>query len=60
MKRRPETVEQAFPDPRGRRAGDAAVDAMPGTASMNDHLDAYEAAYFAVVGSSPFRPRKKP
>jgi hypothetical protein len=52
-------VEQLFPHPRGRRAGDEAVDALPVTSPMTHYLDAWEGAYFAVAGDSPFRARTR-
>ena len=54
-----DSVEKVFPDARARRAADAVVDAMDTSLSMRDFLDAWEAKYFEVAGSSPVRrPRR--
>lgn len=54
-KRTEVTVETLFPHPRGRAAGDAAIDALPMHSTLSEAVDAFEAAYFAVTGYSPFR-----
>jgi hypothetical protein len=52
---KPKTLEQWFPDPKGRAAGDAAVDALDVKTSIAQALDVWEAAYYARTGTSPFR-----
>ena len=55
MSRKGQTVEQIFPDPRGRRAADEAVDALPLETTLRDAIHAWEAAYYDKTGTSPFR-----
>lgn len=53
--KRTSTIEKLFPCARARDAADKAVDALPVTATMAEHLDAWEQAYFDIAGKSPFR-----
>lgn len=52
-------VEQIFPNAKGRAAADASTDKLDPKLPMTSFLDAWEDAYFKVVGSSPFREKKK-
>jgi len=49
------TVEKLYPSPAGRAAGDAAVDALPMSATLAEAVDAFDAAYWTTTGTSPFR-----
>ena len=49
------TVEKLFPNARARAAADAAIESLDPKLPMSAYLDAWEAAYFAVAKSSPFR-----
>lgn len=50
-----QTIEQIFPDPKGRRAADALIDLLPLTTSLRDAMQMWEQTYFNRTGSSPFR-----
>ncbi len=52
-------VESLFPNAAARRAADKVADALPVSLPMSGFLDAWEAAYFAHAGASPFRGKKK-
>jgi len=54
-RKREPTVEERFPNARARQAADEAIDALDPKLPMVAFLDAWEAAYFKVAGSSPFR-----
>lgn len=54
--RKGQSVEQVYPNPKGRAAADTAVDKLdPRSTTMSEYLDAWDQAYFEAVGSSPFR-----
>jgi hypothetical protein len=56
MTRRPQKpVDALYPDPKGRRAADAIVDELPMTTTLQEAVDAWEAEYHRVTGSSPWR-----
>ena len=44
-----------FPTSHAREAADLAVDALPATASMQEYLDAWFAAYIAAGGRTDFK-----
>lgn len=52
--KREQTGEQKFPDPRGRRAMDRAIDAYRGD-SLAECIELAEQEYFKVTGASPMR-----
>jgi hypothetical protein len=49
------TVAKLFPNARARVAADAAIVRLDPKLPMSVYLDTWEAAYFAVAKSSPFR-----
>jgi hypothetical protein len=49
------TVEQLYPNGRCLQAADAAIDALPMTATLQKAVDAYDAAYTKAGGQSPWR-----
>lgn len=57
MKKKQPSVDELFPNARARKAADDAIDQLDPKLSMTAFLDAWEAAYFASCGRSPFRPK---
>lgn len=53
--RRFPTVEALFPNAKGRRVADAAIDQLDPALPMTTFLDAWEGAYFEVAKASAFR-----
>lgn len=49
------TLEQLFPNPKGRRKADEAIDALPLDTSIRDATWLWELRYFEVTKTSPFR-----
>jgi hypothetical protein len=49
------SVEEVFPNARARKAADEAIDKLDPKLPMTAFLDAWEAAYLASCGKSPFR-----
>jgi len=54
-KRKQLTIEELFPNARARQAADDAIDKLDVQAPMHVYLDSWEAAYFAIAKTSPFR-----
>lgn len=48
------TVEELYPNGRCRQAAYAAIDALPMTATLQEGVDAFDAAYRAAGGKSPW------
>jgi hypothetical protein len=61
MKRKPRslTVEELFPNARARKVADEAIDKLDPKLPMTAYLDAFESAYVAAGGKSPFRNQDK-
>jgi len=53
-KKKERTVEEVFPNARGRQAADEAIDKLDPKEPMTKFLDTWHAAYVAVAGRSPF------
>lgn len=53
--RRGMKLEELYPNGRCRQAADAAIDALPMTATLQEAVDSYDQAYVDAGGKSPWR-----